>query len=329
MTSSADLGASIAELTTAYRRGDLSPVEVTRAHLERIDALEPRLNAFMWVDGEGALVAARASEARWSSGQSAGPLDGVPATVKDIVLMAGHPTRYGTATSPTGADTESAPSVDRLLEAGAVILGKTTTPEFGWKGMTDGPLFGTTRNPWNLDHTPGGSSGGAAAAVAGGIGAVAYGNDGGGSIRIPSSYSGLYGIKPTTGRVPHHPPSGPGDSLGAGGPLARSTADAATVLTVLAQPDRRDWYSLPDDGRDWRLGIEEGVRGLRVAATHTLGGARARPEIVAALEAAVVAFEELGARVEWVGEVFEPLRPRFEDHWKALFGLRLGTVPEE
>jgi aspartyl-tRNA(Asn)/glutamyl-tRNA(Gln) amidotransferase subunit A len=195
--------------------------------------------------------------------------------------------------------------------------------------MTDGPLFGTTHNPWNLDHTPGGSSGGAGATMAAGIGTVAFGNDGGGSIRIPSSYSGLYGIKPTTGRVPHHPPTGPGDSLGAGGPLARSTADAATFLNVVARPDRRDWYSLPDDQRDWRAGLGDGVRGLRVAATHTLGGAVARPEIVAAFEHAVAAFEELGAHVEWVGSVFEPLRPRFEAHWKALFGLRLRTVPED
>jgi aspartyl-tRNA(Asn)/glutamyl-tRNA(Gln) amidotransferase subunit A len=216
-----------------------------------------------------------------------------------------------------------------LRESGAVILGKTTTPEFGWKGITDGPLFGTTRNPWNPAHSPGGSSGGAAASLAAGVGAVAFGNDGGGSLRIPGSYSGLVGFKPSFGRVPSHPQDGLWCTLGAGGPLARSVADAALFLGVIARPDPRDPYALPFDRRDWRIGVEDGVRGLRIGYTETLGDARVDPGVAAVVRAAAGLLEELGARVEPVGKLIEPLRPQFEDYWKAGFAALLrGVAPE-
>src|SRR5579863_2638017 len=199
MTDLADLSAT--ELLAGYRARQFSPREAVDAVLARIDRLNPRLNAFLLVDGEGARAAAAASEARWMNGTPCGALDGVPASIKDLLLTKGWPTLRGSKT--VGRDqpwTEDAPVTARLREAGAVLLGKTTTPEFGWKALGDSPLTGITRNPWNPDHTPGGSSAGAAAAVASGMGPLAVGTDGGGSIRIPAAFSGIFGIKPTFGR---------------------------------------------------------------------------------------------------------------------------------
>ncbi|MFZ4760363.1 MAG: amidase family protein, partial [Burkholderiaceae bacterium] len=173
---------SATELVAAYRSRQLSPLEVTRIVLERIDTLNPRLNAFVLVDAEGALRDARASEDRWLRGEPMGPLDGVPTSVKDLILARGWPTLRGSRTvDPAGPWDVDAPSTARLREAGAVLLGKTATPEFGWRGSTDSPLSGITRNPWDLAKTPGGSSGGAVAAITAGLGALATGTDGGGS----------------------------------------------------------------------------------------------------------------------------------------------------
>jgi aspartyl-tRNA(Asn)/glutamyl-tRNA(Gln) amidotransferase subunit A len=317
-------------LRRAYRAGTLAPVDVVGAHLERLRVTEPVLNAFVLVDEEGALAAAEAAGRRWEQRAPMGPLDGVPVTVKDIVATAGWPTRSGSRTTsdaPGGAD---APGVARLRESGAVIIGKTTTPEFGWKGITDSPLTGVTCNPWEPSRSPGGSSGGAAASLAAGVGAVAFGTDGGGSIRIPASYCGLVGLKPTFGRVPYHPHDTPFGLSVAAGPIANSVADAALLLNVLSRPDGRDPFGLPYDARDWRIGIEDGVAGLRVGATTGLGGAAvADPEIVAAWRAALDAHTDLGAHVSEVGPVFDPLRPRFEAHWKAGFAARLRTIPHE
>jgi aspartyl-tRNA(Asn)/glutamyl-tRNA(Gln) amidotransferase subunit A len=224
---------------------------------------------------------------------------------------------------------EDAPAVARLREAGAVILGKTTTPEFGWKGMTDSPLAGITRNPWNPALTPGGSSGGAAASLAAGVGAIAYGTDGGGSIRIPANYCGLYGIKPTYGRIPHAPNDRPFSTLSSGGPIARTVADAALFMNIIAQPDDRDWRALPPDGRDYRIGLDDGIGGLRLAYAPTLGGAEAAPEILAATDSAARLFADLGAIVETVDNVIAPLRPRFEAYWLAGFATRIRAMSEE
>src|SRR3954451_9083165 len=202
----ADLCALTASvLLEAYGKHELSPVEVTRAVLERIEELNPKLNAFCLVS-DRALEEARASENRWLSGQPRGLLDGVPVSIKDLILTKGWPTLRGSKTvDPSGPWNDDAPVTARLREHGAVLLGKTTTPEFGWKGVTDSALTGVTRNPWNPKKTPGGSSGGAAAALAGGMGALALGTDGGGSIRIPCSFTGLFGLKPSFGRVPAWP----------------------------------------------------------------------------------------------------------------------------
>src|SRR5947207_12224504 len=275
----ADLCAlSAMALLDAYRKHELSPVEVTRAVLERIERLNPVLNAFNLVS-DRALDDAKMSEARWMSGQPKGLLDGVPASIKDIILTKGWPTLRGSKTvDPKGPWNDDAPATARLREHGAVLLGKTTTPEFGWKGVTDSPLTGITRNPWNPKKTPGGSSGGAVAAVASGMGPLAVGTDGGGSIRIPCSFTGLFGLKPSFGRVAAWPLS-PVGTVAHVGPMTRTVADAALMMNVLALPDTRDWHSLPYHGRDYRSGLEHGVRDLRVAFSPDLGYAKVDPEV--------------------------------------------------
>ena len=235
------LSLSAAELIERYRSKRASPVEVTQAALDRIDRLNPIYNAFVLVDAERALKDARASEARWARGAPAGLVDGVPATVKDLIVTEGWPTRRGSLTiDPNQPWTEDGPPVARLREQGAVFLGKTTTPEFGWKGVTDSPLTGTTVNPWDTRLTPGGSSGGAAVAAALGFGVLHVATDGGGSIRIPAGFCGLFGFKPTFGVVPVHPHSGAW-TLWHQGPIARTVGDAELMLQVIAGSDPRDW----------------------------------------------------------------------------------------
>src|SRR5437773_264602 len=297
---------SATELLDAYRKHELSPVEVTRAVLERIEKLNPVLNAFNLVS-QRAMDDAKASEARWMSGQPKGLLDGVPVSIKDIILTKGWPTLRGSKTvDPKGPWNDDAPATARLREHGAVLLGKTTTPEFGWKGVTDSPLTGITRNPWNPAKTPGGSSGGAAAAVASGMGPLAVGTDGGGSIRIPCSFTGLFGIKASFGRVPAWPISAFG-TLAHVGPITRSVTDAALLLNVLAQPDARDWYALPYDARDWRTGLDRGISDLRIAYSPNLGYTKVDPEIAAIVQTAVRVFEELGAKIEETHPGFDGL----------------------
>jgi aspartyl-tRNA(Asn)/glutamyl-tRNA(Gln) amidotransferase subunit A len=305
---------SATELVDAYRKKTLSPVDVTRAVLARIEKLNPVLNAFCLVS-ENALEEARASEARWTAGQPRGLLDGVPVSIKDIILTKGWPTLRGSKTvDPRGPWNDDAPATARLREHGAVILGKTTTPEFGWKGVTDSPLTGITRNPWNTAKTPGGSSGGAAAAVASGMGPLAVGTDGGGSIRIPCSFTGLFGIKPSFGRVPAWPLS-PFGTVAHVGPMTRTVTDAALMLNVLAQPDARDWHALPYDARDWRMGLDGGVEGLRIAYSPDLGYARVDAEVRKIIDDAVAVFSELGANVERKDPGFADPAPIFTAHW--------------
>jgi aspartyl-tRNA(Asn)/glutamyl-tRNA(Gln) amidotransferase subunit A len=308
---------SAGELVEAYRRKTLSPVEATRAVLSRLDRLEPRLNAFTVVDHEGALAAARESEARWAKGAPQGLVDGVPTTVKDLLLTKGWPTLRGSKLSKRDQEwTEDAPAVARLREHGAVLLGKTTTPEYGWKALGDSPLTGITRNPWNLGHTPGGSSAGAAAALAAGIGALAIGTDGGGSIRIPGAFCGLAGIKATFGRVPAYPPSAMG-LVSHVGPMARTVGDTALMLTVLAGTDTRDPYRLPAGDADYRDGIENRIKGLRIAYSRDLGYARVDPEIAAAVDKAAAMFRELGAEIDAVDPGFTSPREAFTVLWTS------------
>ena len=322
-----DIPTTVHGLLAAYRRGQLSPVEVLDHHLAHLDRVEPKLNAFAAIDRDAARVAAQQSASRWIRGDRIGDLDGVPLTVKDIVAMAGLPTREGSLVTSELKALVDAPPVARLREAGAVLVGKTTTPEFGWKGITDSPAHGVTRNPWNVDYSPGGSSGGAGAALAAGVGVAAHGNDGGGSIRIPASYCGLIGLKPTFGRVPQAPVESPYNSLVANGPLARTVEDAALLLNVLSRPDIRDWHAIPHQPGDWRIGLNDGLRGLRLAYTDRLGGVAMDPEVKRICRSAVDRLAIEGFDIVELDEVIDPLRPQFERYWKAGFAHRLRSIP--
>jgi aspartyl-tRNA(Asn)/glutamyl-tRNA(Gln) amidotransferase subunit A len=286
------------ELLARYRSRELSPVEVVRAVLERIGRHNGTVNAWCHVDAEGALRGARESEARWMAGAPAGMVDGVPIGIKDNLLVAGMPARFGSKLVSAEPSTHDAPAVARLREQGAIFIGKTAMPEFGWKAVSDSPLTGITRNPWDTRKTPGGSSSGAVAAAVLGMGAIHLGTDGGGSIRIPASFSGCYGLKPTRARVPAWPAS-PLGTLAHVGPLTRSVADAALALTIIAAPDERDVYAWTSPAPDFRSGLDDGVAGMRVAYSPRLGYAkRVDPEVETAVIAAVRLFEQLGAHVE-------------------------------
>jgi Asp-tRNA(Asn)/Glu-tRNA(Gln) amidotransferase A subunit family amidase len=197
------------KISREYARGALSPVEVVGATLDRAERLQPHLNAFVLIDRAGALEGAQASLERWRRGAPLSPLDGVPTSIKDTTAVRGWPLRYGSHATDEAPSVEDAPATARLRAAGMVLIGKSTTPEFGWKALTDSPLQGVTRSPWNLAHSPGGSSGGASALTAAGIAPFNHGNDGGGSIRIPASHTGLVGLKPSFGRIAQYPADSP------------------------------------------------------------------------------------------------------------------------
>jgi len=311
------------ELLSLYAKKKLSPVEAVTAALDRIVLHNAAFNAYCLVDGKGALAAARAAEKRWTRGEPSGPLDGVPTGVKDIMLTKGWPTLRGSkAIDPKSQKwEEDAPAVARLREAGAIFLGKTTTPELGWKGVTDSPLTGVTRNPWNPAMTPGGSSGGSAAALAAGMGTLMTGSDGGGSIRIPGAFTGVFGIKPSFGRVPAYPLS-PFGTLSHVGPMARTVTDAALMLTVMARPDMRDWYALPPANVDYTKGLNRGVKSVRIGYSRDLGHVKVDPEVAAAVDAAAKLFDHLGAEVEEADPgqgtaAFRDAHAYFTVHWFA------------
>ncbi|GAA4082633.1 amidase [Streptomyces shaanxiensis] len=304
------------QLLDGYREGRFSPVDATRAALERAERIQPEVNAFVRLTADEALARAAESAERWRRGEPAGLLDGVPVTVKDILLMRGGPTLKGSKTiAENGSWGEDAPSVARLRAHGAVFLGKTTTPEFGWKGVTDSPLSGATRNPYDPTRTAGGSSGGAAAAVALGAGPLALGTDGGGSVRIPAAFCGIFGLKPTYGRVPLYPASAFG-TLAHVGPMTRDAADAALLLDVIGTPDSRDWSALPPAPGSFVTGLTGGVHGLRVAYSPSLGGQVAvRPAVAAAVRRAVERLAGLGAYVEETDPDFTDPVDAFHTLW--------------
>ena len=286
-----------ADLTAAYRRGELSPVDVVRDCLARIDA-NAALNAFVIVDPERALAAAAGAQARWQAGHPLGPIDGVPATIKDNIWAQGLPTRRGSTTTDLTPAPADSPAVARLREQGAVILGKTCMPEHGWTGVCHSPLTGITRNPWNSEHTPGGSTGGGAVAALLGLGVLHLGTDGAGSLRIPAAFTGVFGMKPSFGRVPVYPALML-NVLSHQGPIARTVADAALMLSVIAQPDARDMAAWNTPAPDFSARLDGGVRDLRVAFSPRLGHvAVLDPDIEAASRKAARALEEQGAIVE-------------------------------
>jgi aspartyl-tRNA(Asn)/glutamyl-tRNA(Gln) amidotransferase subunit A len=310
---------SATRLLELYRRKQLSPVEVMEECLRRLESYEGAINAFVLYDPETAIAMARASEARWQRGAPQGLLDGVPVALKDTVLTRGWPRLLGSRTiDPNRAWDEDSPVTARLRREGAVFFGKTTTPEFGWKPVTDSPLTGVTRNPWNLERTPGGSSGGSAAAVLAGICPLAVGTDAGGSIRIPAAFCGIFGLKPTFGRVAVYPPSAFGDVAHVG-PISRTVADSALMLDAIKGPDSRDWHSLPDDGIAYRERVGKGsLKGKRVALSPTLGIAEPSQAVRALVERAAQTFAELGA-------IVEPVDPFPESPLKIFETLALGA----
>lgn len=317
-----------AELLAHYGRRTLSPVEVVQAVTARIERLNPKLNAFALLNPR-ALSAASESEVRWRAGRPLGPLDGVPCTVKDLVDLAGFPTRRGSLTTDAAPVVEDAPSVIGLKAAGAVILGKTTTTEFGWKTPGDCPLHGITRNPWNTAYTPGGSSSGAGAAGAACFGPLHLGTDAGGSIRIPAAWCGLVGLKPSFGRVPQWP-AGAFAAVSCAGPMTRTVRDAALMLSAIARFDLRDPLCLPDDPRDWSDGIEQGVAGLRVAVLRRPGfDAPVDADGIAAVEHAAMLLEHQGAEIEEADPGVPDTRAIFGRVWGMALSRLVSAMPTE
>ena len=283
------------QLSNAYRSKELSPVEVTRAVLARIDSWEGDLNAMYLIDAEGALAEAEASETRWRNGASLSPLDGVPITIKDLIATKGVPVPIGTAAADLTPAAVDQPPAARVREAGCIILGKTTMPDFGMLASGVSSLHGTTRNPWNLQRNTSGSSSGAGAAIAAGYGPLALGTDIGGSVRLPAAYNGIFALKPSLGRVPIYPPY-----LGrVTGPMTRTVTDAALLMNVLTKPDPRDYMALPYDARDWLEALRDEVRGKRLGLLIEIGvGIKPQPAVRRAIEIAAKALQDAGAFVE-------------------------------
>jgi aspartyl-tRNA(Asn)/glutamyl-tRNA(Gln) amidotransferase subunit A len=284
------------EMVSRFRSGDLSPVEVTEAILGQIERYDPALNAYVTVTADRALADARKAEAAYHQG-NAGMLAGVPISIKDLTPTKGIRTSKGSRIDPDWEPDYDAPFVERVYDAGAVMLGKTNTPEFGWKGETTNLVTGSTHNPWKYGRTPGGSSGGGAAAVAAGMGPLSQGSDGAGSIRIPCGFSGIYGIKPSYGLVPQYPPSVLGD-ISHMGPMTRTVADSALLMnaTAGAHPSDRWGFS---SGVDYLASLDPTqVRGLRIAWSSDLGYAAVDPEVADIAAQAARAFEGLGATVD-------------------------------
>ena len=316
------------ELVSAFSSGELSPVEVTRAVLDRIAAHDREINSFCLVDEEKALDQARRSEERWRTGYSKGLLDGVPISIKDVFLTDGWPTLRGSQAIDENQDWNvDSPVAARLREDGMVLLGKTTTPEIAWKAVTDSALYGVTTNPVDTTKTAGGSSGGSAAAVAAGFGPCSVGTDGGGSIRIPASFCGVVGFKPTHGRIPIFPAS-PFGPLAHAGPITRTVEDAALLTDILALPDPRDPTALAPPLTTFRGGLNREVVGMDVAYSKTLGYVDVDPEVGEIVDRAVRVLDEAGLRVTAADPGFTDPLEAFENLWAAGAATMLKTFPE-
>lgn len=317
--------ATAAQLTGAFASGALSPVEVTKAVLERAETTKSAFNAFTVIDHKGALEAARASEKRWLEGAALSAIDGVPTTIKDIVLCHGLDVRYGSHITPDVSSQPDCPSVERLRGAGAVILGLTTTPEFGWKAVTDNRKDGVTRNPWDDTKTPGGSSGGAAVAAATGAGVLHLGTDGGGSIRIPASFTGIVGHKPSFGRVAAFPASSFG-TVAHTGPMARTVEDTAVMLNIMSGRDVRDWTQAPFAFSDVDL-KPINWSGKRVGYWKTPCFGAVDPQVTDAVEATLKDVELAGATVtETMLPDQDALLEIFYRHWYVGAASRFSSI---
>ena len=298
MTDLCGLGAR--DLVAGYLAGDFGPVDAARAALQRISEYDDQVNAFLIVDEPVAMEMAEASAARYAAGKPLGPADGVPVSIKDMFLTKGWPTVRGSNLIDADAEwDEDGPVTARLREAGTVFLGKTTTPEFAWKGVTDSIRQGVTGNPWGAGLTSGGSSGGSATAVGLGMGTWSVGTDGGGSVRIPASFTGTVALKATYGLVAMYP-SSPYGTLSHAGPQTRTVTDAAMLLDVIAGRDWRDWSALPPPGRSFVEGLDGGVAGMRIGLSMDLGYGQNDAEVTAAVRAAADVLAGAGAEIEEV-----------------------------
>ena len=287
------------QLAEMIRTKQLSPVELMRTVLARIEALNPKVNAFAYLAADAALDGARTAEAALMRGERLGRLHGVPVTIKDLADTADMPTQSGSHIYAGHQPSEDTPMVPRLREEGAIILGKTTTSEFGWTGVSRSPLTGITHNPWKHGMNAGASSAGAGAAAAAGFGPLHQGSDGAGSIRMPAHFCGVFGLKPTFGRVPYYPVS-LGDYTSHNGPMARTVGDVALLLQSMAGPHPLDHTSLEAGPANYPARLREGIKGARIAYSPDLGHARVDPEVAALVAKAVARFQELGATVEEV-----------------------------
>lgn len=302
------------QLTDLFKSGKASPLEATRAALDRIERFNEAVNAYVYVDREGAEKAATASARRWGRDEPLSPIDGVPTSLKDLTDVAGMPTRDGSLTTSDEPCEQDAPPTARLREAGAVLLGKTNTPEFAWKAVTDNRLFGATCNPWDTNLTSGGSSGGAAVAAALNMGVLHQGGDSGGSIRVPAAFCGIFGIKPTYGWTPQWPPA-TAPTLSSIGPLTRSVDDAVRMLNIIGRYDYRDPYAVRGQPDDWGRDLDKDLRGLRIAYSATLGYADVDPQITARVREAADRFEEMGAEIVEIHPGFESPIDIFQKIW--------------
>jgi aspartyl-tRNA(Asn)/glutamyl-tRNA(Gln) amidotransferase subunit A len=320
MSSETDWMSAI-ELRRLIDRRQISPVELTRRALDKAAATQETINAFFVLMPEAAMAAARDAEAAIMRDEPLRRLHGLPFSAKDLMAVAGVPFAFGSRTMKDNVPTADSPAVERAKREGGILIGKTTTSEFGCKAVGDSPLTGITRNPWNLRKTPGGSSAGAAASVAAGITPLALATDGGGSIRIPCCLTGLSGIKAQFGRVPVSPtPATP--TLSHVGPVARNIEDAALLFMAVAGHDARDPFTVSGPVPDLLAACEADVSGLRIAYSPTLGYARPDPEVTHIVEGAVKQLEDLGCTVDLVDQVFEtdPV-----EIWSAEFYAGIGT----
>jgi Asp-tRNA(Asn)/Glu-tRNA(Gln) amidotransferase A subunit family amidase len=311
----------------------VKPSEVMEAVLKRIEEVNPKINAFCTLVPDSAMAEARAADKKVTRTKSLGPLFGVPVSIKDLIFTKGLRTTFGSRMYENFIPDQDEIVVERLKAAGAILLGKTTTCEYGYKAVTDSPLWGITRNPWNLEMTPAGSSGGAAAAVASGLGPMAVGSDGGGSIRAPASYCGIFGLKPSRGRVPVYPLLAGWETLDRRlvhvGPLTRTVADAALMMEVIAGRDDRDPVTLPEGRMTFRRELKKGVRGLKVAWSLDLGYVLVDERVKAAVNSGIKVFESLGVKLEEAGPDVPPMHDAFQLIFGAGCAAAIGDRLEE
>lgn len=334
---------SATRMLKAYREKELSPVEVIDAILKRIEEINPKINAFVTLLGDEARDAAKKAEKEILEGKSLRALHGIPISIKDNIFTKGIRTTFGSRLYENFVPQEDCAFVERLKREGAILIGKTNLPELGLIAMTDNPLFGPTKNPWDMTKTPGGSSGGAVAAAASGLGPVHLGNDGGGSIRIPCSFTGVYGLKPQFGRVPRYPALHGWETLSHEGPITRTVEDAALLLTVIAGPDERDRFSLPNQSMNLINAVKRDVKGLKIAWSPDLGYAAVDPEVREIASSAALKFNELGCIVDeldtqfinieydWLvmvaSETFAAIADRRQEWEKVMYPLYKPFIP--